>query len=31
VGGLPEGAEVVDGPVAGLKAGRAAKIISKGE
>jgi HlyD family secretion protein len=31
VGGVPEGAEVVDGPVAGLKAGRAAKIVSKDE
>jgi HlyD family secretion protein len=30
-GGLPEGVEVVDGPVAGLKTGRAAKIVSKGE
>jgi HlyD family secretion protein len=30
-GGLPEGVEVVDGPVAGLKTGRAAKIVAKGE
>jgi hypothetical protein len=31
VGGVPEGAELVDGPVAGLKTGRAAKIVSKDE